>query len=135
MSLGSWDPEVGQAQAGFSIDKNVLFKFIDLSREQQLEDLGQQLSPEEQQLQAPLMQLGKDSWFAIADTLSDQELVELMRFFTVAENLPGWEAGDKSPVIWLGKILKQNGTGIDRELLTWIKAHSNNQFLPHGSLR
>ena len=134
MSLGSWDPEVGQAQAGFSIDKNVLFKFIDLSREQQLEDLGQQLSPEEQQLQAPLMQLGKDSWFAIADTLSDQELVELMRFFTVAENLPGWEAGDKSPVIWLGKILKKRGTGIDRELLTWIKAHSNNQFLPHGSL-
>lgn len=134
MSLGSWDPEAGQAQAGFSIDKNVLSKFIDLSREQQLEDLGQQLSPEQQQLQAPLMQLGKDSWFAIADTLSDQELVELMRFFTVAENLPGWEAGDKSPVIWLGKILKKRGTGIDRELVIWIKAHSNNQFLPHGSL-
>ena len=134
MSLGSWDPKAGQAKAGFSIDRKVLSRFIDLSSEQQLENLGQKLSSEEQQQQAPLMQLGKDSWFAIADPLSDQEIIELMRFFTVAENLPGWEAGDKSPVIWLGKILKKRGTRIDRELVIWIKSHSNNQFLPHGSL-
>jgi hypothetical protein len=134
MSLGSWDPKAGQAKAGFSIDKKVLSRFIDLSRQQQLEDLGQQLSSEEQQQQAPLMQLGKDSWFEIAGTFSDQEIEELMRFFTIAEKLPGWEAGDKSPVIWLGKILKKRSAGINRELVIWIKAHSNNQFLPHGSL-
>ena len=80
------------------------------------------------------MQLDKEQWFDAARTFNDDEIVHLMRFFTVAEQLPGWEAGANSPVVWLGKILKQRGTGIDRELVLWIKAHSDNQFLPHGAL-
>jgi hypothetical protein len=80
------------------------------------------------------MKQDKESWFEVADSFSDDELVHLMRFFTKAEQLPGWEAGDTSPVIWLGKMLKKRGTGIDRELALWIKANSNNQYLPHGSL-
>ncbi|WP_101759989.1 hypothetical protein [Oceanicoccus sp. KOV_DT_Chl] len=80
------------------------------------------------------MQQRKADWFHVASTLSDEQLQHLMRFFTVAESLPGWEAGDNSPVIWLGKVLKQRGTGISRELVLWIKANSSNQFLPHGAL-
>ena len=134
MSLGSWDPKAANAETNFSIDRKVLERFLEISQHQQLDQLDEKLSAEDQQIQAGLMTQDKHSWFAVAESFSDEELGQLMRFFTLAEKLPGWEAGDKSPVIWLGKILKKRGTGIDRELLLWIKANTNNQYLPHGSL-
>lgn len=134
MSLGSWDPKAAKAETGFSIDKQVLQGFIEISRQQQLDNLDENIPAADQQIQALLMKQDKESWFDAADSFCDEELVHLMRFFTKAEKLPGWEAGDASPVIWLGKILKKRGTGIDRELLLWIKANTSNQYLPHGSL-
>jgi hypothetical protein len=134
MSLGSWDPEAAKAGTNFSIDKKVLERFLKISQHQQLQDLAVKLSAEDQQIQAQLMTQDKQSWFDVAEDFNDEELEHLMRFFTLAEKLPGWEAGDKSPVIWLGKTLKKRGRGIDRELLLWIKANSINQYLPHGSL-
>ena len=65
---------------------------------------------------------------------SNEEIEHLMRFFTIAEQLPGWHAADNSPVIWLGKLLKQRGVGINKELVLWIKENSDNRFLPHGPL-
>lgn len=134
MSLGSWDPKAAQAETDFKIDPKILLRFIEISQQQQLDNLDQLLSAEEKQTQAALMQQDKSHWFSAAHPLSDEALIDLMRFFTLAEKLPGWESGDKSPVIWLGKVLKKRGTGINRDLVLWIKSNSNNQFLPHGSL-
>ena len=134
MSIGSWDPSIEQKNHDLNIDLVQLKRFIAFSQQQQLDQLSQLLSTQEQQSQAPLMQQNKESWFQVSDSLSDDEIIDLMRFFTVAESLPGWEAGDKSPVIYLGKVLKKRGAGINKELLLWIKANSNNQFLPHGAL-
>ncbi|MGB5325866.1 MAG: hypothetical protein WBN40_10640, partial [Pseudomonadales bacterium] len=59
----------------------------------------------------------------------------LMRFFTCAEmQLPGWQAGDKSPVIAINKILKRRGHKLDKAMLGWIRQHSDNRFLPNGPL-
>ena len=80
------------------------------------------------------MQQSKASWHTVARALSNDELIALIRFFTVAESLPGWQAGNQSPVIWLNQVLKQRGVKLDRTLLQWIKAHSDNRFLPHGQL-
>ena len=134
MSLGSWDPNAEQAKNDVQLDSKLLQRYIAISQNQQLEQLAQLLSTDEQQLQAGLMQLTREQWFDAAQSLSDDEIEHLMRFFTMAEQLPGWDGGANSPVIWLGKVLKQRGTGINRELLLWIKAHSDNQFLPHGAL-
>ena len=134
MSLGSWDPQAEQSTTDFHIDSEVLHFFIGLSEHNQLDQLSTQLSAEQQQLQAKLMQLTKDDWFNVISPFSDEQLEHLICFFTLAEKLPGWEAGEKSPVIWLGKMLKQRGTGINRDLVLWIKANSSNQYLPHGPL-
>ncbi|ARN74914.1 hypothetical protein [Oceanicoccus sagamiensis] len=134
MSIGSWDPSLEASPQPTAINSDNLLHFIQLSENDQLDDLATLLSPEEQQQHAGLMQLDKALWFSAAETLTDQQIQSLMQFFTVAEKLPGWEAEAKSPVIWLGKILKQRGTGINRELVLWIKAHSSNQYLPHGPL-
>ncbi len=134
MSPESWDPNIEQAKQNVQLDEALLKRFITISQNQQLEQLGTLLSTDEQQKQAGLMQLSKEQWFECAQLFSDDDIEHLMRFFTVAEQLPGWQADASSPVIWLGKILKQRGTGIHRELVLWIKDHSNNQFLPHGAL-
>lgn len=134
MSLGSWDPGTEQSKADFNLDRTVLEQFAGISQQEQLDQLEQLLDARQQQLFAEYMQQDKTSWEAVAEDISNEDIEHLMRFFTVAEKLPGWEAGANSPVIWLGKILKQRGIGISKDLVLWIKDHSNNRFLPHGPL-
>jgi hypothetical protein len=132
MALGSWDPGLEQSTSGFTIDNTVLEHFIALA--DQLDQLATVLSADEQQLHAPLMQQDQQAWTSAAEGISDEDILKLIRFFTVAEKIPGWEAGEKSPVIYLARALKKRGQKIDRELLLWIKAHSDNHFLPYGPL-
>ncbi len=73
-------------------------------------------------------------WAERADTLSDAQIVALIRVFTVGErDHSSWLAGDKSAVITLVRALKSRGS-FTPELSRWIKAHTDNKFLPHGSL-
>ena len=55
---------------------------------------------------AGLMTQPEENW-SVAESLPDGDIVALVRFFTLAEmQLTGWEAGKRSPVIPLVKILK-----------------------------
>jgi len=134
MSLGSWDPKLDSETTQFDIDITVLKRFISYAVNEQLDQLQQLLNAEEQQLYCSYMQLEDKHWQQSAIAFENEEIEALMRFFTVAEQLAGWKADGKSPVIPLGKMLKQRGVGINRNLTLWIKAHSNNQYLPHGPL-
>jgi len=70
------------------------------------------------------------------DALATEELDALARLFTVIEQQPGFEAGAKSPVIALARRLRnQIDADAFAELVRWIRAHSDNRFLPHGSLQ
>lgn len=131
---GTWDPTIEQQKSNFTIDRQRLQQYIELSRNNLLDQLDQQLSNDDKQSQAPLMQQSRADWMSVGESFSDDDIIHLMRFFTLAEQLPGWESGDNSPVIALGKVLKKRAVGINKELLIWIKANSRNQFLPHGSL-
>ncbi len=73
-------------------------------------------------------------WARHAPQLSDDTLIGLIRIFTLGEmQYASWAAGDKSPVVALVKELKRRGS-YPGELTRWIKAHTDNKFLPHGSL-
>ena len=133
MSVGSWNPDAEEA-GNQGIDKEQLKRFIAWSEDDQLDQLTDLLSTDEQQTLAPLMQKELSDWSVLAEDYSDSELVALIRFFTVAENLPGWQAGDKSPVIALAKTLRKRGQKLERELLLWIREASDNRFLPYGPL-
>ena len=75
----------------------------------------------------------KTDWKAAAVGLETDRLVSLIRLYTLAERLPGWEAGPRSPVIPLAAELKKRGEYPD-DLTAWIKANTENRFLPYGSL-
>jgi hypothetical protein len=91
------------------------------------------LAPDEQKRLGGLMKLDAAAW-AFAEQLTDEEVVTLIRFFTRAEmELPGWEAGKRSPVIPLVKILKSRD-GFGADLRKWIKSNTDNRYLPNGSV-
>ncbi len=84
-------------------------------------------------LAAVARQDGKNDWPAAAAELDSTQLIDLIRLFTLAERLPGWEAGSRSPVIALAQELKRRGD-YPEDLTSWIKGNTDNRFLPYGSL-
>ena len=73
-------------------------------------------------------------WSKRAATLSEAEIRALIRVFTLGEmQYSSWSAGEKSAVVPLVKALKAR-EAYDKEITRWIKAHTTNRFLPHGSL-
>jgi hypothetical protein len=68
--------------------------------------------------------------------LDSSQLDALIRFFTLLEACPGWEVGARSPVVPMFRLLRRNPGDHDPEsLAAWVKAHSDNRFLPYGSLQ
>ena len=134
MTLGSWDPKSVQESSAFQIDPQQLQQFILLADNGELDNISKKLSSEQLQQQAALMQLPASDWNPVITELNSADIISLIRFFTCAETLPGWQAGEKSPVITLTKQLKKRGEKLERELLLWIRQHSYNRFLPYGSL-
>ena len=134
MSIGSWDPAADAAAHSVQIEASTLERFIKLSATQQLEQLEQHLSGDESQQLSGLMQMDSAPWLIAAQPLSDDDLLHLIRFFAAAENLPGWEAGEKSPVIALAKTLRKRGVKLDKDLLRWLRSVNDNRYLPYGPL-
>ena len=134
MTVGSWNPDSEKAKSTVTLNSELLQRFLTLSRSDLLDDLEQQLDTREQEVYAQLMRCDKEQWFEALTAFSDEDIEHLMKFFTKAERLPGWQAGADSPAIWLGKVLKKRGVGISKALTLWIKANSDNRYLPHGPL-
>lgn len=73
-------------------------------------------------------------WTGASDNLLDEELIGLAKVFTLLEHqYATFKAGSDSPVIAMVRALKSRGQW-DKSLTQWIKAHTDNRFLPHGSL-
>ena len=134
MSLGSWDPAADAAAQNIHVEPATLARFIALSETEKLEQLEEIIDGAESQELSGLMKLDADVWTHAAETLSEEQTLHLLRFFAMAENLPGWEAGDKSPVIPLAKSLRKRGVRLDKELLKWLRSVNDNRFLPYGPL-
>ncbi len=104
MSLGSWDPKIEARSTELLLESDLLRRLIAYSHEEQLAQLEQLLNANDKQRLAGLMKIDPLIWQTAAEPLLENDLLHLIRFFAVAENLPGWEAGATSPVIPLAKI-------------------------------
>ena len=134
MALGTWDPDAEQAAGSITIDPQQLQRFINWSSDDRLDQLSTLLAGDERQALSGLMHLEASHWEHVAHSHSDTDLLQLVRFFAVAENLPGWEAGATSPVIPLAKALRKRGQKLDKDLLLWIRKQNKNRYLPYGPL-
>ena len=141
MSLGTWEPDSGTSAN--KLDAKLLQAFAGLSRDvlpgtpgadKPVDDgvLAEKLVDAALAQSQWVMKLPESEW-ALADSLSADELVALVRLFTLVENrVPGWDAGKDSPVIALVKLLRARD-GFEPELRKWIKANTDNRYLPYGS--
>ena len=128
MGVGSWDPG-SQVRP----DAALLGRLAGIAR-QTPDEPAQGLSEDEIRAFAPIMRLAAEDWVPLLSALDDALLVDLVRFFTVAEmKLAGWEGGDRSPVIAMVKVLRERNS-YPPELTRWIKDRTDNRFLPSGSL-
>ena len=134
MTLGTWEPAADAASKQLEPEPGRLQQFIGFSRQGQLDQLDSLLTGDECQTLAGLMKVDHELWSKAAESLSADELQHLIRFFAVAEKLPGWEAGARSPVIPLARTLRGRGEKLPRELLQWLKQVSDNRYLPYGPL-
>ena len=99
MSLGTWDPKADPTDNTSLLQPTLLRQLIEYDKEDQLAQLERLLDEADKQRLAGLMHLDHKEWRDAAVSLSKEDLLHLIRFFAVAENLPGWEAGADSPVI------------------------------------
>ena len=127
MSVNSFDPSQTSAELG-----NVLVEQAILAAHAQDDGAQLRLTADEMATLAPA--ITHSGWSAVAQDLSTQDLVALIRLFTLGEGqFSSWQAGAKSAVIKLVRVMKARKE-MTPELTAWIKANSDNRFLPHGDL-
>jgi hypothetical protein len=133
MTVESWDPSAGSVM----LTEAMLARLLQASKNLDEPDFG--FDPQEIRKLAPVARQARRGrpgvdWVAIAERLADADLVALVRLFTLAESrLAGWESADGSPVVPLVAVLNRRGSR-PADLTGWIKANSDNRFLPHGNL-
>ena len=127
MAIGEWVPS---ERKEISLEK--LRQYVEFASTLNLDDIKASLPLTNIKTDKTLMKHPVADW-VLANDLADDELVGLVRFFTLAEvQLPEWDGGRQSPVIYLVKILKQR-SAFDAELRKWIKANTDNRYLPNGA--
>ncbi len=135
MSLGSWNPEDGSESLVYQIDPDVLARCVSFAAHGNWTALP---AWEKETLPGnanQMMKLDSSQWQPALESLDEDTLIHLVCFFTAAEQqLPHWHAGDRSPVIWIARLLKKRGTPLSREIVLWIKGNSDNRFLPNGPI-
>lgn len=133
MSVGNWNPD--NQQTDRTIDPAWLARCVTLSGDSELANLPEPFTDQETQYYSALMRQPTEVWMAAVDDLENDELIALIRFFTVAEKrISGWEAGASSPAIWINRVLKRRGERLSTEQLRWIREHTDNRFIPNGGL-
>ena len=131
MSVDTFDPSQFNAKQK-PIAADLLAQAVELATGAVPEDYQVQLSQEQVNLLAPLLQ--HPGWNDVAAELDDAAIVSLIRFFTLGEmDHPAWKAEAKSPVVALVRVLKKR-KAMPGDLVAWIKANTTNRFLPHGDL-
>ena len=130
MPVGTWDPKKGVEKERRLVSGEDLSRCVSAARQ-----VAESVSPVALAgagLEPFLMSLDEDAW-AAAGSLGSRDLIALVRLFTLAEKqVPGWGAGKNSPVIPLVKFLRKRGE-FEPELRKWIRANTDNRYLPYGS--
>lgn len=124
--VGSWEPD---EPALADVHRKILDAASKALGEPQLG-----LSAEQQNSIRQAVRASAESWTDFAQEQSSAEITNWIRALTRAEMmLSGFELGARSPVIALIRLLKQRGEYPD-DLTEWVKEHTDNRFLPYGSL-
>ncbi|MCZ6889125.1 MAG: hypothetical protein O7H39_11570 [Gammaproteobacteria bacterium] len=125
--IGTWDPDSGsELNPEMMALLDVATRALDDDRFG-LDDTGISIVKDAMLLQPSV-------WRDKTADLAADRLIQWIKLFTLAEGRVNvGDVGSKSPVIPLVAVLKRRDE-YPRDLTKWIKANSDNKFLPYGSL-
>jgi hypothetical protein len=130
MSVGMWKP--GEDAESRVVEPALLGRFVQLAKRLSGDLDAGMLDTAELANENWVMMVGPAAWGGVR-ALDSDATISLIRLFTLLEEqISGWEAGNKSPVIPLVKMLKERGD-FDADLRKWIKSNTKNRYLPYGS--
>ncbi|MBE3115776.1 hypothetical protein IMZ68_01090 [Candidatus Bathyarchaeota archaeon] len=113
----------------------ILHKLIELGKSGDLSRMSSSFAVQEQHRFSQIMRLGPEPWLCIAESLSTEDLVALIKCLTIAERVfEGWGAGSVSPVIWLFRRLASLDPNIAETNADWVLANTENYYLPFGTM-
>ncbi len=139
MTTGVWDPNASSSSQehtnNYQLDADFLKRIINTVNIDEPQSINNLLSEDELKEHRDIMLLPKETWFSTLENFNNEELIALIRFFTLAEvQFTNWQAEERSPVIWIAKLLRKRKHAIHKDLLIWIKNNNKNKFLPFGAL-
>lgn len=125
MTVDSWQPS---PETG-NIDSKTLERLLNAATSFESD---QNFTPDLNWIQ-PLAKADAIKWRDAVQDLADDQLILLIKMLTILEALQNWDLAEKSPVVTIFKVYKKK-SGIDKDLVKWVKAHTDNQYLPFGPL-
>ncbi len=128
MSVGTWNP----SEQASEINEAVLDELLAAAGRPQDGNFG--LSAADVERLSGIAHTNRVDWEPATERLDSDDLIALVRLLTLAEaQFPSWKADANSPVIVLAKALRSRKAW-PADLTGWIRRHSQNKFLPYGSL-
>lgn len=126
VTVESWDPSATSLTSEHRVILN--------HATSQLESETLSLTNDEQALLRPTMLVDSETWESFVTTESNGSIAAWIKVLTLIErDFNGFEAGNRTPVLTLIRVLKSRNA-LPEGLFAWIKAHTQNRFLPYGSL-
>ena len=122
--IGSWDPDPKLSEQ----HRDILDRAADA-----IDQPGMGMTTETQQMLSSVIQASPQIWLDFVEQETTIRIIGWIKVLTLIEEVLGVEVGAKSPVITLVRLLKKRNA-YPNYLTEWIKSHSNNRFLPYGSL-
>ena len=122
--IGSWDPDPKLSEQ----HRDILDRAADA-----IDQPGLGMTTEAQQMLSSVIQASPQIWLDFVEQETTIRIIGWIKVLTLIEEVLGVEVGAKSPVITLVRLLKKRNV-YPNNLTEWIKSHSNNRFLPYGSL-
>lgn len=118
----------------YLIPDDLLNRLINIGARESFHELRQSLKPEEILFHKQMMIQGWQFWYPIAEKLTQNNLMALIKTLTIAESLlEGWQGGSVSTVIWLfNKYAPLSSTDKDG-LADWILRHTDNYYVPFSN--
>lgn len=115
----------------YLIPDDLLNRLIDIGKRESFHELRQSLKPEEILFHKQMMIQPWQFWYPIAERLTQNDLMALIKTLTIAESLfEGWQGGSVSAVIWLfNKYTSTDQNG----LADWILRHTDNGYVPFSN--
>ncbi len=78
--------------------------------------------------------LRPETWQAICEPLSSEDLVAIIKSLTVLEEKLGWKAGSVSGIIWVTKILQWRFSDKYSSVVDWVLQRTSNPYAPFGTV-